>query len=148
MVAEKTMQFKGKRKDLDTLAEQVIEKLQAEGYKTQMNKPEEGIVIQANKESIPRALIAADRAFTILISGKPNDFSVRIGIGKLVQNLGVTAAETLVVSGLFLAVDVPEMLWTKYVEDQIAKDIAEIAGGNADVAADLAVATGANKSKR
>jgi hypothetical protein len=129
MVAEKTMNFKGKKRDLSKLSEQIVEKLQAEGFKTQTNTPKEGIVIQATKSSIPRDLIAADRAFTILISGKPDDFSVRIGIGKLVQNLAVTAAEALVVSELFLAVDVPEMLWTKHVEDGIAKDIEAIAGG-------------------
>ena len=61
-----------------------------------------------------------------MISGQPNDFTVHIGIGKLIQNLTVTALETLLLSALFLAVDVPEMLWTRHVEGGIAKEISQI----------------------
>jgi hypothetical protein len=85
-------------------------------------------VIQAQKAGIMRDVVDADRAFTILIAGKPDDFTVHIGIGKFIQNLAVVAAETLLLSGLFLAVDVPEMLWTKHVENGIAKDITDIVG--------------------
>jgi hypothetical protein len=130
MVAEKTMNFQGKNKNLQQFSDQVVQKLQADGYKTQVNTPPDGIVIQATKAGLPRDLIAADRAFTIAISGKPDNFSVKIGIGKLIQNLGVTAVETIALSGLFLAVDVPEMLWTKHVEDGIAKEISDIAQGS------------------
>ena len=57
-------------------------------------------------------------------NGSPNDFfSINIGIGKLIQNLAVAAAETLLVTWLFLAVDVPEMLWTEHVEKGIVKEI-------------------------
>jgi hypothetical protein len=48
---------------------------------------------------------------------------VHIGIGKLVQNLAVAAVETLLLSALFLAVDVPEMLWTRHVENELLKQI-------------------------
>lgn len=85
-------------------------------------------MIQAVKAGIPRDLITADRAFTILLSGQPNDFTVRIGIGKLVQNLAVAAVETLLVSWLFLAVDVPEMLWTVHVEKEIVDEITKLVG--------------------
>ena len=40
--------------------------------------------------------------FSIVISGNPNDFTVRIGIGKWLQHLGVAALETLLISELFL----------------------------------------------
>lgn len=127
MVAEKTMRFEGKGRDLDALSDEIVERLESQGFKTQKNTPADDIVIQATKSSIPRALISADRAFTILLSGEPDDFTIKIGIGKLVQNLGVAAAETILLSPLFLAVDVPEVLWTKHVEDGIAKDISDIA---------------------
>ncbi|HKH85980.1 MAG TPA: hypothetical protein VKA40_05465 [Nitrososphaera sp.] len=77
---------------------------------------------------ILRDIITADRAFTILITGDPNDFVVHIGIGKLVQNLAVAAAETILLTGLFLAVDVPEMLWTRHVEKEILHRIVELVG--------------------
>ena len=75
-----------------------------------------------------RDIITADRCFTITISGQPNDFAVHIGIGKWIQNLAVAAAEALLLSVLFLAVDVPEMLWTRHVEDSIARKITEMVG--------------------
>jgi hypothetical protein len=63
-----------------------------------------------------------------MITGDPNDFGVQIGIGKWVQNLAVVALEAILLSVLFLAVDVPEMLWTRYVEGEIGKEITQIVG--------------------
>lgn len=128
MVAEKNLRFQGKNKVLDQLASQIEQQLKTEGYTTQSTKAPMGDIIQAQKAGIPRDIIAADRAFTIAVAGQPNDFSVHIGIGKWVQNLGVAAAETILLSGLFLAVDVPEMLWTAHVENGIAKEVTQIVG--------------------
>jgi hypothetical protein len=64
-----------------------------------------------------------------MISGQPNDFTVHIGIGKWLQNLAVAAVEVLLISVLFLAVDVPEMLWTQHVERGIAKEITQLVEG-------------------
>ena len=101
------MHFQGKNKDLDLLSKQIMQQLQIQGYKTQSTTSPIGIVLQAQKAGILRDIIAADRAFTIMLSGQPNDFMVRIGIGKFFQNIGVMAAETLLLSELFLAVDIP-----------------------------------------
>ncbi len=128
MVSEKIMRFQGKNRDLNVLAQQIVSQLQSEGYKTQMGNPPLGIVIQAQKAGILRDLIAADRAFTIMVSGQPNDFTVHIGIGKFIQNIAVAAAEALLLSELFLVVDVPEMLWTRHVEGELAKEITQIVG--------------------
>ena len=87
-----------------------------------------GTVIQAQKGGILKDLVAAERAFTIMVTGQPNDFSVHIGVGKFFQNLGVMAAEALLLSELFLAVDVPEMLWTEHVEKGLVKEITQIVG--------------------
>jgi hypothetical protein len=87
-----------------------------------------GIIIQAQKAGVLRGIIDANRAFTVLIAGQPNDFSIHVGIGKLIQNLAVAAVETILVTWLFLAVDVPEMLWTREVEKTIIKDITQIVG--------------------
>ncbi|MDG6996337.1 MAG: hypothetical protein JRN52_10480 [Nitrososphaerota archaeon] len=122
------MRFQGKNRDLNVLAQQIVSQLQSEGYKTQMGNPPLGIVIQAQKAGILRDLIAADRAFTIMVSGQPNDFTVHIGIGKFIQNIAVAAAEALLLSELFLVVDVPEMLWTRHVEGELAKEITQIVG--------------------
>ena len=126
MISEKIVRFQNKNKDLNQLAQQISTMLQQDGYKTQMttNSPV-GIIIQATKAGILRDIITADRAFTIMISGDPNDFAIHIGIGKLIQNIAVAAAEALFLSVLFLAVDIPEMLWTRHVEEDILKKITQ-----------------------
>ena len=128
MVSEKVLRFQGKNKDLTLLLSQIVQQLQADGYKTQSKSAPQGMIIQAQKAGILRDIVTADRAFTILITGDPNDFTIHIGIGKWIQNLTVAAAETLLLSVLFLAVDVPEMLWTTHVESGIVKKITQLVG--------------------
>jgi hypothetical protein len=128
LVSEKTLRFQNKNRDLDQLAQQIVQQLQSEGYKTQSANPPLGRVIQAQKAGIMRDIITADRAFTIMITGQPNDFTIHIGIGKFIQNLAVTAVEAILLTELFLVVDVPEMLWTRHVEGQLVKEINMIVG--------------------
>jgi len=129
MVSEKMVRFQNKNKDLNQLAQQITSMLDQDGYKTQMtsNSPV-GIIIQATKAGILRDIITADRAFTIMISGTPNDFAIHIGIGKFIQNIAIAAVEALLLSLLFLAVDIPEMLWTVHVEKEILHKITQIIG--------------------
>ena len=129
MVSEKTLRFQNRNRDLNQLTQQITNQLQFEGYKVQQKTIPMGNVIQAQKAGILRDIITADRAFTIMISGQPNDFTVHIGIGKWIQNLAVIAVEVILISWLFLAVDVPEMLWTTHVENGIAKEITQIVEG-------------------
>jgi len=128
LVSEKVMRFQGKNKDLNQLSQQIVQQLASEGYKTQSTTAPLGIVIQAKKAGILRDIITADRAFSILITGQLNDFSIHIGIGKWIQNLAVAAAEVILLSWLFLTIDIPEMLWTRHVENTIAKEITQIVG--------------------
>ena len=128
MVSEKVMRFQGKNKDLNQLSQQIVQQLSKEGYKTQSATAPLGMIIQAQKAGILRDIITADRAFSILITGQPNDFAIHIGVGKWIQNIGVAAVEAILLSWLFLAVDVPEMLWTQHVERGIAKEITQIVG--------------------
>ena len=89
------LSFTGKNKNLDQLAQQIEQALKADGYKTQALKAPIGNVVQAQKAGVLRGIVDANRAFSILISGQPNDFSVHIGIGKWLQNAGVAVAESL-----------------------------------------------------
>jgi hypothetical protein len=127
-IAENTVHFTGKNKDLAQLSQAIAQRLSSDGYKIQSRNVPMGYIIQAQKAGILRDIIAADRAFTIAVAGQPADFTVHIGIGKWIQNLGVTAVEALLLSELFLAVDVPEMLWTKHVENGVLKEITQIIG--------------------
>jgi hypothetical protein len=128
LVFEKILRFQGKGKDLGQLSQQIGQQLQMEGYKVQSRSAPMGYIVQAQKAGILRDIILADRAFTILITGEPNDFTIHIGIGKWVQNIAVAAVEVLLLSTLFLAVDVPEALWTVHVENGIANQIKQVVG--------------------
>ena len=128
MVSEKVLRFQNKGKDPTQVAQQIEQRLKSDGYKTQSKSAPLGYIIQAQKAGIMRDLIAADRCFTIVVSGQPNDFTVHIGIGKWIQNIAVAAVETLFLSVLFLAVDVPEMLWTTHVEGELVKEIQSLVG--------------------
>lgn len=128
MVSKKTIRFQGKSRNLNEVSQQIEQQLQTQGFKTQSRQLPSGYVIQAQKAGILRDIITADRAFTIMLEGQPDDFSVTVGIGKLIQNLAVAAIEAILLSELFLAVDVPEMLWTLHVEKEIIKEINRIVG--------------------
>ena len=70
----------------------------------------------------------ADRALTIMLSGAPDDFTVRVGIGKWLEHLGVAAIETLLISDLFLVIDVADSAWNFEVEDKLVKQIESLVG--------------------
>lgn len=125
---EKVLRFQGKNKELGPLGAQIEQRLKADGYQTQIATTPKGTVIQAKKAGILRDIITADRAFTIVLSGQPNDFTVKVGIGKLIQNLVVAAAEAILLEGIPLLVDVPEMLWTTHVEKGVIQEITQIIG--------------------
>jgi hypothetical protein len=129
MIGERVRHYQGKSADLNMLKGKIEEYLQGEGFKLQSSAPSpHGTVIQAKKGGFLSAVIAADRAITILIDGEPNNFTVRVGIGKWLEHLGVTAVEVLLISELFLLVDVPEMLWNLEVENKILKQIDSLVG--------------------
>ena len=129
MLGDKSEHFEGKGTDLSALASHVEEYLKSEGFTVQTSPPsDQGTVIQAKKTGFLREVVAAERAFTITITGSSSDFTVRFGIGKWLQNLGVAALETLLVSELFLVVDVADSLWSLEVEDQIIADLKKFVG--------------------
>ncbi len=128
-VGEKVLHFESKNTDLGALRGKIEDYLRSDGFEVQSSPPSEhGTVIQAKKGGWLSAVIAADRALTILIDGQPDNFTVRLGIGKWLEHLGVTAVEALLLSTLFLLVDVPEMAWNLHVENQIAKQIEAFVG--------------------
>ena len=86
------------------------------------------MVIQAKKGGFLRGVVDADRALTIAISGSPADFTVRVGIGKWLEHLGVAVIETPLISDLFLPIDVAESAWNIEVEDKLVKDVRAFVG--------------------
>ena len=129
MLGDKEEHFEGKGTDLGALQSHIEEYLKNDGFTVQTSAPSaEGTVIQARKGGFLREVVASDRAFTITIKGDPSDFTVRFGIGKWLEHLGVAAIETLLISDLFLVVDVADSLWSLEVEDKIVADLKTFVG--------------------
>jgi hypothetical protein len=129
MLGDKSEHFAGKGTNLTDLETHITQYLENDGFKVQTAPPsDKGTVIQAVKAGFLRDVVSAERAFTITITGDPSDFTVRFGIGKWLQNLGVAAAETLLLSELFLPIDVADSLWSLEVEDKIIADIKKFVG--------------------
>jgi len=129
MIGDKQEHFQDKGTDLSALQSHIEEYLKKDGFTVQTSAPsEQGVVIQARKGGWMAAVIAADRAMTITITGSPADFTVHIGIGKWLEHLGVAAIETLLIADLFLVVDVAESAWNIEIEDKLVKDIKSFVG--------------------
>jgi hypothetical protein len=129
MIGEKVLHFKDKNADPGKLADALQKHLEQQGFTVQRSADSShGILLQAKKGGFLREVIAADRALSILISGSPNDLLVRIGIGKWIEHLAVTAIETLLISDIFLIIDVAETAWNFEIENKLVKDIEALVG--------------------
>jgi hypothetical protein len=129
MLGDRQEHFEGKATDLGALASHVEEYLKGEGFKTSTSAPsDQGSVTQAHKGGFLAGAIDADRALTITITGSSADFTVRVGIGKLIKDLEVAAVETLLAGELFLVIDVAESAWNFEIEAKLIKDIKSFVG--------------------
>jgi len=114
-------------KDMQVLVNKLSEYLEDEGYKVQTKVEGDRAILQAQKGGILRDIIAAERALTFTFEKNGENVKVTVGVGKWLQNLGVTALEVLFLSELFVFVDVPEILWNSHVENELLKKLKEIA---------------------
>ena len=129
MVGDKEEHFEGKGTDLGALQSHIEQYLKTDGFTVQTSAPSsEGVVLQAKKGGFLRGIVAADRAMTISIKGTPADFTVHVGIGKWLEHLATAAIETLLISDLFLIVDVADTAWNFEIEDKLIKDIKTFVG--------------------
>ncbi len=111
--------------DLDQLTGMMETYLKEDGWKAQVGNTENGKLIQARKGGVLRDIFAADRALNILFTSTPSGFKVTMGVGKWLQNIGVTVIEAVLLTTLFLVIDVPEMLWNAEIENKIMKKLDE-----------------------
>ncbi|MBX8636233.1 MAG: hypothetical protein KIS30_05655 [Thermoplasmata archaeon] len=116
----------GKQTDINALTQSVYNHLRQEGWKAQQKAEGNRGIIQAQKGGILRDIIAAEHALIITFEQVPEGTKLTMGAGKWVQNLGVMAVETLLLSPLFIPLDVSEMLWTDHVEKGLMHEIDSI----------------------
>ncbi|WP_338604394.1 hypothetical protein V6M85_06340 [Sulfolobus tengchongensis] len=115
-----------KQVDLNAVINEFSTYLKNNGWKVQEKVEGNKAIIQAQKGGILRDIIAADRALTFTLENTTQGLKVTAGVGSWIKNLAITAVEALLLSELFLVVDVPEMLWNEHVESQLMKKLDEI----------------------
>jgi hypothetical protein len=129
MIGDRVEHFEGKGTDLNALQSHIEEYLKGDRFTVQTSAPSpQGTVIQARKGGFFAGFIDADRALTIAIQGSLTDFTVRVGIGKWIEHIATAAIETLLVSMLFLPVDVAETAWNAEIESKLIKDFKSFIG--------------------
>jgi hypothetical protein len=124
MASKKSVSFKGKQVDLDAFSNKIEEFLKSEGFTVESTgDADKGYVLQAKKGGFLSEVISAQRALVLSLSGPSDDATLTIGVGNWKKDLVVTAVETLLVSDLFLPVDIAEMAWSAEVENKVLKQI-------------------------
>jgi len=112
--------------DTDRLVYLMENYLKEDKWKVQTVNTKSGKLLQARKGGILRDMIAAERSLNILFSKTPDGLKVTIGVGKWLQNISVAVVETLLLSELFLAIDVPEMLWNAEIERKVVRKLDDL----------------------
>ena len=112
-----------KQVDLTNLTQGFAGYLQNGGWRVQQASDGQKALIQAQKAGILRDIITADRALTFSFENAPNGLQVGVGISKWLKNIGIAVVEALILSEIFLVVDIPEMLWTEHVEKGLMKEL-------------------------
>ncbi|MFG1449410.1 MAG: hypothetical protein AAE983_02060 [Thermoplasmataceae archaeon] len=123
-IFKKTVQFQTSKK-LQDIVNSFTSSLQFKGWRVQSNVQNGQAVMQVLKAGFLRDVISADRALTFVFKQQDGseNLEVDVGVGKLVQNLAVTAIEVLLLSDIFIFIDIPEILWTKHVETELLQDL-------------------------
>lgn len=111
--------------NLENIIEAFSEYLKKDGWKVQKKVEDGKAIIQAQKGGILRDIFAADRALQFTFEQTPEGLKVVVSVGKWIQNLAVTAIESLIYLP-FLFIDVPEMLWNEYIESKLIKELDRI----------------------
>ncbi|QRF75406.1 hypothetical protein Thermo_00905 [Thermoplasmatales archaeon] len=115
-------------KSLNDIVSQFGQFLQNQRWKVQSNVQGDKAVMQAQKPGILRDLVAADRALTFTFDATaPGQLQVTTGVGKVLKNLAITAIETLLLSEIFVVVDIPEILFTEHIEKELLTQLQAIA---------------------
>jgi hypothetical protein len=96
-------------------------------WRVQSNIQQDKAILQAQKFGILRGLVAADRALTFIFTQDSGQIKVDVGVGRLLGDLAVTAIEVILISEIFIVVDIPEIAWSDHVEKELLDELQNIA---------------------
>lgn len=111
-----TRHYQGRNINLRNLRRDIQNWFIQQEYETQSKSGERDFVIQARKAGTFRTMVGASRAFTITISGTPNEFTVTFSIGEWATNLAAIGIGTLLTGGIFLIGSGFAASWSKKIE--------------------------------
>lgn len=114
------------QKPLDQTVRDFSNALTNQGWRVQSNVTGDKGVLQAQKSGFLRDIISANRAITFVFTSEPDQLRVNVGVGKILQNLGVTALEVLLLSEIFIFIDIPEIAWTDHVEKELLAELQNV----------------------
>ncbi len=111
-------------KPINEIATNFSTYLQTTGWKVQSNVQGDNAIIQAQKGGILRDLVASDRALTFVLKDFQNgQMNVHVGVANMMKNIGIAAIETLLLSEIFIFVDIPEMLFNEHIEKTLLEQL-------------------------
>ncbi len=114
-------------KSLDDIIKSFTNYLINNGWKVQSNVQQDKAILQAQKFGILRGLIAADRALTFVFTAESGgQIKVDVGVGRLLGDITITAIEVLLLSEIFIVVDIPEIAWSDHVEKELLTELQTI----------------------
>lgn len=115
-------------KSLDDIIKSFTNYLINNGWKVQSNVQQDRAILQAQKFGILRGLIAADRALTFVFTAESGgQVKVDVGVGRLLGDITITAIEVLLLSEIFIVIDIPEIAWSDHVEKELLNELQTIA---------------------
>jgi len=112
-------EYNSKNIDPQKVSDLVEQFFKEEGFIVQTAKGSKGYVVQARKGGFFRTILAMNRAFTAVIDGDKDDFTVKLGVAEWLADLGMAAIESLLLSPAIAFIEVPEALWTFEIEHQL-----------------------------
>lgn len=115
------------QKNLGDIVKEFSNQLTNLGWRVQSNVSGDQAIMQVQKSGILRGLIAANRAITFVFTAESNQIRVHVGVGKLLGDIAVTAVEVLLLSEIFIVVDIPEIAWSDHVEKELLQNLESIA---------------------
>lgn len=115
-------------KSLDEIIKSFTAFLINDGWKVQSNVQQDKAILQAQKFGILRGLIAADRALTFVFTAESGgQVKVNVGVGRLLGDITITAIEVILLSEIFIVIDIPEIAWSDHVEKELLNELQTIA---------------------
>lgn len=105
--------------DLGLLARDVELWFVENGYIVESDSTDGAWIVQAKKEETWRKALGAARAFRVLITGEPNNFSVEVGTGNWTSNLAAGGVAAVLTGGASIIGSGLATGWSKKIESDI-----------------------------